>query len=360
MRQHKIFFFIILIHYVFIFNIKITTSSDTKNLKQKILEKQHEIEKKKKEIEKLNKFEKKILNNLVLINNNIKQITNDITINQKKLNELIEIESNINTKIKQLNHQINKNKKYLNSIINILWKTYLHQHFLSTPNNYEYLSLKFKWLTSLYTLYNEKLEEIYTQENELKKQKKELIETKEKIENQLKLIESKKDELLKNKMLLFAKLKEIRINTLKKKSQLDEIIDTVEAIKYKLRILEKKKFSEAKGYLPWPVSQREFKKEKKGIVIKTIGSEPVFACFWGKVVYTGKLRGFGDVVIIFHGNSFYSLYAFLSKSTVKTGDSVNQGDIIGSAGFCPFIKTYGIYFEIRHGKDSMDPIKWLK
>ncbi len=359
-KQLKIHFFCIFFSFIFCFYVQNGNSYNANTLKKEISKKEQEIKTKKKEIEKLKKYEKNILNDLILLNNKINKIENEIKEYQKRLDELKKYESNINRNIQKLKKDLNKNRYYLNSIINILWKTYLHQHFLSTPNNYDYLTLKLKWLTSLYKAYNKKLEEIYIQESTLKRKKEELKKTKQQIKRQIQLIENKKDELLKNKMLLFTKLKEIRAQTIQKKNELDEIIETVEEIKYKLRILEKKKFCQAKGILPWPVNQKYFKKHRKGIIIKTNKLAPVLACFWGKVVYTGKLRGFGDVVIVFHGNSYYTLYAFLSKTTVKTGDEVKQGDIIGLAGFCPYLKASGIYFEIRHGKDSLDPVKWLK
>jgi septal ring factor EnvC (AmiA/AmiB activator) len=72
------------------------------------------------------------------------------------------------------------------------------------------------------------------------------------------------------------------------------------------------------------------------------------------------LRGFGQVVILYHGQQYYTLYAYLAGSSVKVGQDVEKGETIGKAGFYPKAQTSGLYFELRYGKKTLDPESWFK
>lgn len=65
---------------------------------------------------------------------------------------------------------------------------------------------------------------------------------------------------------------------------------------------------------------------------------------WGKVVHNDQLRGFGQVVVVFHGEDYYSIYAFLADTSVVVGREVSQGDQIGVSGFYPKAQGPGLYF----------------
>jgi septal ring factor EnvC (AmiA/AmiB activator) len=88
--------------------------------------------------------------------------------------------------------------------------------------------------------------------------------------------------------------------------------------------------------------------------------DSVRAVSWGKVVYDDQLRGFGRVIIVFHGKDYYSLYAFLSQSRVKVGQKIEKGEIIGQCGYYPRIKGTGLYFELRFRQKAINPLLWLE
>lgn len=122
-------------------------------------------------------------------------------------------------------------------------------------------------------------------------------------------------------------------------------------------------FAAQKGKLSPPVEGRIAKKNgmgglMPGIIIQAPFGTEIRAVFDGKIIYCNTLPGYGKVLIIDHGDNYYSLTAQGAKFFKSTGDKVVEGDIIGIAGSGPLVSE-GIYFELRHGKTQKDPLKWL-
>ena len=79
----------------------------------------------------------------------------------------------------------------------------------------------------------------------------------------------------------------------------------------------------------------------------------------GEVTFSGYLRGFGNTVIIHHGFEYYTVTSRIEKILVKKGQKVKQGQSIGVMGDTATLFDEGLYFEIRHGSESEDPLLWL-
>ncbi len=97
----------------------------------------------------------------------------------------------------------------------------------------------------------------------------------------------------------------------------------------------------------------------KGIDIRAPRGTPVRAIYAGEVVYADWFRGYGNLVIIDHGSSYYSLYAHLDQIICQQGEVVNKGDKIGYVGDTGSLKGTYLYFELRHHSKAIDPEKWL-
>lgn len=128
-------------------------------------------------------------------------------------------------------------------------------------------------------------------------------------------------------------------------------------------------FAKQKGHLPFPVSGgkviapygRGFDAQlglfifKKGIDILIGKNEPVRAVSPGKIAFAGDLPNYGQVVIIDHGDHFYSLCAHLGKILRKSNDFVSAGDSIALTGN----SSNPLYFEIRSRNVAVNPLQWL-
>jgi len=97
-----------------------------------------------------------------------------------------------------------------------------------------------------------------------------------------------------------------------------------------------------------------------GVDIKTPAGTPVRSIFNGKVLYTGELEGYGNLVIIGHGKDYHSLYGHLNRINAKPNQVVKSGDIIGTSGDTGSLVGETLYLEMREKGKPIEPVRWFK
>jgi septal ring factor EnvC (AmiA/AmiB activator) len=98
---------------------------------------------------------------------------------------------------------------------------------------------------------------------------------------------------------------------------------------------------------------------QKGVDIAARRGEEVLAVAPGRVVHAGWFKGYGNLVIVDHGEGFHTLVAHLASMTAAAGEDVEAGAMLGTVGDTGSLKGAYLYFEIReHGK-PLDPKAWL-
>jgi len=128
-----------------------------------------------------------------------------------------------------------------------------------------------------------------------------------------------------------------------------------------------------RGRLAWPAEGRvveEYgarvnprfgtKTFRNGIDIDAAEGSGVHAVYPGHVLYTGWFRGYGNLVIVDHGNEYYTLYAHMADMKVAEGDDIKQGQVIGTVGDTGSLQGPRLYFEVRYQGRPQDPAQWLK
>ncbi|MBS0425092.1 MAG: peptidoglycan DD-metalloendopeptidase family protein [Proteobacteria bacterium] len=112
----------------------------------------------------------------------------------------------------------------------------------------------------------------------------------------------------------------------------------------------------------WPTTGKllsSFSKNSKGVKISGQAGQPILASAAGEVVYSGHgLRGYGNLIIIKHDNTFLSAYAHNSKLLVKEGEAVVRGQKIAEMGNTD-TDTIQLHFEIRKYGKPVDPLQYL-
>jgi septal ring factor EnvC (AmiA/AmiB activator) len=98
----------------------------------------------------------------------------------------------------------------------------------------------------------------------------------------------------------------------------------------------------------------------KGLFIRSATGGDVKAIAGGRVVFADWLRGFGNLMIVDHGNSYMSLYGNNEINHKQVGDSVRGGDTIASVGNSGGNAEPGLYFELRHQGKPFDPLNWVR
>jgi septal ring factor EnvC (AmiA/AmiB activator) len=132
-------------------------------------------------------------------------------------------------------------------------------------------------------------------------------------------------------------------------------------------------FSAHKGLLIMPVKGRiaslfgPYKNRKynvinfrSGIDIKADKGEPVRSVFKGKVLYSNWFKGYGNMIIIDHGNSYYTVYAHLEETFKSKGDVVETREVIATVGDTASMEGAKLYFEVRHHGKPANPLLWLR
>ncbi len=129
-------------------------------------------------------------------------------------------------------------------------------------------------------------------------------------------------------------------------------------------------FEDFKGKLPYPFKGKIIGDQKilgsarpggyKGIVIEGVPSSDVKVIFPGVVAFSGRLKGYGELVIINHGSRFFTVSAHLSQRSKIEGTVVKEGDILGQIGGKGTSGGARLYFEIRRAGKSLNPQEWLK
>lgn len=121
----------------------------------------------------------------------------------------------------------------------------------------------------------------------------------------------------------------------------------------------------ATGQFIWPVggsiSQR-YVWYHRGLDIANKAQPPVLAADSGRVTVAGwpDSGGYGNRVMIDHGNGLTTLYAHMSSISVSVGQTVNRGDVIGNVGSTGRSTGPHLHFEIRRGGELLDPLQFLK
>ena len=99
---------------------------------------------------------------------------------------------------------------------------------------------------------------------------------------------------------------------------------------------------------------------RKGIDFEVALGEPVYAIAGGHVRFADRFRGYGRMVILDHGDGYFSVSGHLDEVGVEVGQAVAAGDPIGRAGETGSLLGPRLYLEIRKGSEALDPAQWLR
>jgi septal ring factor EnvC (AmiA/AmiB activator) len=232
------------------------------------------------------------------------------------------------------------------------------------------------------------LERTLEQDAERKEKIKTSIELKKKeIETEKKKKADKLAQVKQDKKKYLASLQELEANS----KRLQTIVERLEARSKKQRLAKEPKkrtakklppepppvtdhgFGSQKGRLSMPVRGEvisSFGKHKhsqfnsytmnNGISIAAPAGTDVHAIYEGKVIFAEYFKGYGNLVIVDHGDGYFSLYAHNAKITKKVGTNVSKNDILASVGDVDSTNGSMLYFEIRYQGKPIDPAPWVR
>lgn len=161
-----------------------------------------------------------------------------------------------------------------------------------------------------------------------------------------------------------------RLNVLQRdQARLNALLGELEAVAAAAPPEPRMPFADAQGILVMPVvgtltnrygARRNADIRWRGWLIAADQGEPVRAVHGGDIIYADWLRGQGLLMVVDHGEGWLSLYAQNHSLLRGVGDRVSAGDIIAKAGASGGSETSGLYFEIRHRGEPVDPSEWIR
>jgi len=179
---------------------------------------------------------------------------------------------------------------------------------------------------------------------------------------EIKKVKTAKRDLLKSIQSQKAVYQKVIAELEERVKDLQALIDKLERDR-KATAYGKMKPDAAKGKLTPPVHGNVIslfkEKGQNGIEIKAPLGTEIRAVLPGKVLYADWFKGFGNVMIIDHGDQTFTVSGYCSQLLKKAGDVVAQGEGIALVGSAGSLKGPCLYFEIRYKGKPQNPMEWL-
>jgi len=330
-------------------------------------------------LEALHKIEKLLLDT----EKELKTIEKDLQLAQKEIktteDEVVIEKEKLRGKTKLLEERLREiYKRRLTGYLEILFNSESFSDFLT----------RFRYIKNILSLDAEVINDIRQQTKKIENKKMNLENREEILSLLIKEVEKEKENIefsIKSKKSIINKIdseKEAHLKSLKELEQSSQEIKNIIENIYKQKEEDSKKASRKevptitlkpkKGILALPVRGKlisGYGRQKNtefntytfnsGIDISAPLGQVVHASGSGEVIYTGNIKGYGQIVIIDHGGRVTTLYAHLSKILVEIGDKVKKEQTIGQTGDSGGVSTPRLHFEVRVEGKPTDPMNWL-
>ena len=397
LKNKKIFFTLILILTFILFVVLFSYGDSSGDHSQKIKEEsqrlkkiEQQIKSVKDEINNLQKKESGYLETLHKIEKllqdtekELQAIERDLELAQKEIkqgeDELIREKHILKERTMVLENRLREiYKRRLTGYLEILFNSESFSDFLT----------RFRYIKNILSLDAEMINDIRQQMKKIENNKINLENREEILSLLKKEVEKEKENIkfsIKAKKSIINKIdsqKEVHLKSLKELEQSSlEIKNIIERV-YKQQEADSKKISQKeiptitlkpkKGILALPIQGKlisEYGRQKNtdfntytfnsGIDISAPPGQVVRAAGSGEVIYTGNIKGYGQIIIIDHGGRTTTLYAHLSKILVEIGNKIKKGQIIGQVGDSGGVTSPRLHFEVRVEGKPTDPMNWL-
>ncbi len=344
------------------------SAQDLESLQSKLWSEQKAKEKTEDHVVTLTDKERSLHENLSSLEQKIGQLEKKEKNLQAEQKSLTSEQEELQSQISELRDQEQKIRSEMYRLLPRLWEVSIRSDHLKSRvlESWPEADRQKVWLAKITETARDKAQSLQEVKSELEEKVQSLQATQSSLEAKGKELEAMRKELASNRLKFLNSLHDVRQRRQAAEQELQALKKSIDQLKSQVQSTNKHDFSGHKGSLPWPASGKLIMdygagkgKFNKGMGFALNQDAEIKAVSWGEVVYNDKLRGFGQVVIIYHGTQYYSLYAFLSQTRVRKGQEVERGEVIGQAGYYPESKGPGLYFELRQKQTPIDPRSWL-
>lgn len=383
-RLSKILVFLLILLFM---NLPLLNATQPKE-ELKEIKKQIDIHKKK--LQETKKIEQNILEDLERVSKELNEVERKIAEQKVKIKDLQQKIKETEQGIKSYSAQLESRKFYLTNRLKWIQKLGNQPDPILIIFMEEDITKAIRMIRNIQKITNidKKLIEQYKAElNQLvikQTELKNLYASLKKEEASLKEAEERQKQKIKEKEVLLAKVRQDKTLYEKKIKELEENARRLTKLLQETEKKEKRtgsaeslpaesEFTQRRGALIWPVSGKvvvHYGSQKdpvfnvpvfrSGIYIQASPGTSVKASAEGKVVHANYFKGYENLVIISHGDGYYTVYGNLGSMNVREGNYVKAGQTIGTVGENSNIDTPALYFEIRYRGKPLNPEQWLK
>jgi len=345
--------------------------AQAKTQEKRLQEIQKELTRKKAAETAVRKKEKSVLDALIWIERKLLAKREELRGLDSRYDRVRENITSVHERLNRIQHTIDQNQTRLNSRVVALYKIWRMGYFpyLLSYESYSDFMRMVKFLKIVIDYDADLLRQYQAQW--LKKR-----QYQEKLANEMKDLkriraeqEKKKLEILRAKREKETFLRAVRREKANYRRWIGELEKRTKELQLLVKKLEKEtrdkgtydlNFNKQKGKLSLPVRGNVIReKHRRGIVIEAGQDSPIKAVYSGKVIYSGWFEGYGNIIIIDHGDKYYTVSAHASRLLKRINDRVIKGDIIALVGDTGLLRDPCLYFEIRYQGKLQDPLEWL-
>jgi len=347
------------------------------------------IQEEKQRVKAIHKKESSVISQLNKMDRNLSKKEKELKVLNRKLEGVVQKVRKTNEELQLVTQSVEAQEAFLEKRLVALYKfgeTGMPQFFFSSNSYAEFLNSR-RYLASILGQDRELVEDFRKRQTvlgsyreQLKEDERELQALKEKAEQ--KQAEIRKDRLQKSRLLdsvrgekriHLAAIKELETASAQLQTLLNRLEREIrEKAKAEVFIPAGKGFGTFRGKLAFPVEGRILsifgKNEnpkfntftvQKGIEIEAAIGAEIRAVYDGRVLYSDWFKGYGKILIIDHGEGYYTLSGHASALLKNVGEEVRGGEGVALVGDTGSLKGSCLYFEIRQRGKPLDPLEWL-
>lgn len=364
------------------------TSGDIDHLQKEAAKINSKIEQSKAEIASIAKKEFLVINSLNEQDITINGIRKNISVLRNELSEINSQVENINKEAKTITDEIDDLDRYVSKRLVALYKlNWLgRMHLLASVDSVDEFFQRKKYLELILDCDKKEIDKLFENRRRLDQLQGNLNARQAKKQSGEQNLEKQIQNMTAERQKRARLLEEIRskksleiaaIKSLEEAARsLDSVIKSLNTESGKTQHPDNvpfKGFESLKGLLNRPVSGKitshfgtytdpkyNVVNFRSGIDIEAERGEPIKSVLAGKIIYSGWFKGYGNMIIIDHGESYYTVYAHLEENFKSKGDLVETEEVIATAGDAGSLTGPGLYFEMRHHGKPVDPVEWFK
>jgi septal ring factor EnvC (AmiA/AmiB activator) len=347
------------------------------------------IQEEQRRVKDIDKRESSVISQLSNVDRNLSQKEKELKTLDKQLKTVTRKVQKVNEDLHILTQNVSDQETYLNERLVALYKygeAGVPEILFSSRSPGEWFDIRRSMAAildqdlRLLEDFRQRQKAVGSYREQLKEDEGELQQLKDQTEKKKKEIE--KDRAQKGKLLdAVRNEKKVHLAAIKDlesaSTQLQNLVNRLEReIRAKARqemlASPGKGFGTLRGKLPMPVEGRilsTFGKNEnpkfhtftvqKGIEIEALSGTEIRAIYDGRVLYADWFKGYGKILIIDHGEGYYTLSGHAASLLKNVGEEVRSGETVALVGDTGSLRGACLYFEIRQRGKPLDPLEWL-